>query len=82
MTYTIRNLPRKIHVQHFVTLKAPDIRVVCFVTMTLSMRVRYKRGKKEEKEFFFFFLKKINEEVVIIHHAVMAAINSNMYVCT
>ena len=79
MTYTIRNLPRKIHVQHFVTLKAPDIRVVCFVTMTLSMRVRYKRGKKKKKNFF---LKKINEEVVIIHHAVMAAINSNMYVCT
>ena len=78
---TIRDLPRKIHVQHFVTLKAPDIRVVCFVTMTLSMRVRYKRGKKKKKNFFFF-LKKINEEVVIIHHAVMAAINSNMYVCT
>ena len=76
---TIRNLPRKIHVQHFVTLKAPDIRVVCFVTMTLSMRVRYKRGKKKKKIFFF---EKINEEVVIIHHAVMAAINSNMYVCT
>ena len=53
MTYTIRNLPRKIHVQHFVTLKAPDIRVVCFVTMTLSMRVRYKRGKKKKKNFFF-----------------------------
>ena len=80
MTYTIRNLPRKIHVQHFVTLKAPDIRVVCFVTMTLSMRVRYKRGKKKKKNFFFE--KNINEEVVIIHHAVMAAINSNMYVCT
>ena len=76
---TIRDLPRKIHVQHFVTLKAPDIRVVCFVTMTLSMRVRYKRGKKKKKIFFF---EKINEEVVIIHHAVMAAINSNMYVCT
>ena len=75
----IRDLPRKIHVQHFVTLKAPDIRVVCFVTMTLSMRVRYKRGKKKKK---IFFLKKINEEVVIIHHAVMAAINPNMYVCT
>ena len=80
MLLTIRNLPRKIHVQHFVTLKAPDIRVVCFVTMTLSMRVRYKRGKKKKK--IFFFEKNINEEVVIIHHAVMAAINSNMYVCT